>query len=317
MKIGNIYKNVALLSPYIEILLRQIYWRNHNLFERYSPHQTPKCKDQNIIHVDFNVVIEWLKTQGIKRGDLLIVHSSYGALECTDLSPSEIIEKLLELIGPEGTLCMPVIRKYKEEIKAQKEGLSLDGITYKYDVLKTTLISGLLPYELMHWPGAFTSHFPYNPLCAVGPLAKKMMEHNLDEELPSPHGPLSSWKYCYDHGAKICSIGTDIEHHTTMVHVAEEAFGNWCVSEKEWYDIRKFDIIDENKEHKFVSVKNRKEKWGKLHLAELNFVADLKKKNIMISDVTEGGILVGFVDSQKLIPYLIDKNKNGYPYYMV
>ena len=315
MSLGSIYNRIASISPFFEITLRNIYWRNVNHLGKYNPNKASGKKSQ-MPHVDFDKVEEWLKQQGVGEGSLLIVHSSYEGLECTGLSPEEIVARLLALVGSSGTLCMPVIRQFKEEKKAKKDGIPMTEIECKYDVKRTLVSSGMMPFVLMRHPEAFISHFPLNPLCAVGPLAEPMMKHNLDGVHPSPHGSNSCWKYCVDHKALICSLGTNLEHHNTTIHVAEEAYGDWRWSDEEWYDLRKFEIVDENKKSQKVVVKNRKEKWGTRHLAGINMNNEEKKRGIVKSEKIDGTIQVGFAESQKVIDFLRSKNKNGYPYYL-
>lgn len=316
MGLGSIYNKIALISPYIEIGLRKLYWRNVNTLSKYSPNKpTSSTEKKEAKYVDFEKVIDWLKSQGIGDGSLLVVHSGYGELECTGLSPDQIIDRLLQLVGPNGTLAMPVIRRYKEAEKAIKMGSDYRKVTCRYNVKKTMVMSGMLPYALMHRENAVISHHPFNPLCAVGPLANAMMEHNLDGDSPSPHGPNSSWKFCYDHGGKVCSIGTDIEHHNTMMHILEESFGDWYWPDDIWYDRLNFEIIDESNNSQTVIVKNRKEEWGKMHYAEINVCNAEKKVGAMRSDCVDG-ITVGYVDPPKMVELLRKKNKKGYPYFV-
>ena len=317
MRLNNIYNKLALTSPYVEVMLRHLYWRNVDWLKKYSPHKATRVNEIDITEkVDFETIIEWLKAKGVGAGDLLIVHSGYGELERTGLSPEEVVERLLQLVGPTGTLAMPVIRRFKDMEKAQKEGKNLAKETFKYNVRKTLVISGMLPYALMNKEGAVVSHHPFNPLCAVGPLANEMMEHNLDGNNPSPHGPNSCWKYCYDHGAKICSIGTDIEHHNTIIHIAEEAFGYWRWPSDKWYEQLRFEIIDESNKSQTYVVSNRKEEWGKLRFAEINVCTEEIKRGIMISEKV-GDITVGYVDPSLMVDFLQEKNKNGYPYFVL
>lgn len=316
MKITHLYNRIALISPYVEVFLRQLYWRNVALFGSFNPNQAKVLKEEsNTSRCSFNDVITWLKQRGIGEGSLLIVHSGYAELMKTGLTPEEIIEKLLELVGPTGTLAMPVIRLYKEAEKAKKAGIAPNDVIYKYNPQKTLVISGLIPYALMKHEGAIISKFPFNPLCAIGPLAKEMMEHNLDGNIPSPHGPNSSWKFCLDHDAKICSIGTDIEHHNTITHVAEEAYGDWRWSDNEWYDKYRF-IIEDTDGIIEKNVYNRKGDWGKLHVAEQNMLRRIKKSGSMLS-TTINGIKVGYVDPQIMISMFRSINGNGFPYYLL
>lgn len=319
MKLKQIYEQIALCSPRIETALRKLYWNNIKLLRRVNPYNgsAAPISLNSCIHVDFNEVINWYKLKGIESGDLLIVHSSLEGLSATGLKPDGIIDKLLDLVGSTGTLVMPVIRHYKEDppvVDLLKT--DLEKIACTYDVKRTPVVSGFLPFRLMRRKEAVISHHPYNPLCAIGPLAKAMMEHNLDGEYPSPHGANSAWRFAYDHGAKVVSLGVDIEHHNTIVHVADESFGDWKWSDEEWYDRRKFTIIDENKNVIEKTVSVRKQKWGLLYFIDIRLNRDLKKLGIMQVDKIGGEVEVGYVDVQRLIPYLRSRKDEGYPYYV-
>ena len=318
MSIRNIYEKLASTSPYVEILLRKLYWKNVNLLCRLNPHNSNGVSAvPSMKHVDFGDVIDWYNSKGICEGDLLIVHSSLEGLNSTGLKPDEIIDRLLELVGPSGTLAMPVIRHYKEDPPVSEYMKSdLEAIHCTYDVKRTPVNSGFLPFRMMRRKDAVISHHPYNTLCAIGPLAKEMMEHNLDGEFPSPHGPNSAWRFAYDHNAKVVSLGVDIEHHNTIVHVADESFGDWKWTDEEWYDRRKFTIIDENKNAIEKTVSVRKQKWGLFHFTDIRLNRDLKKLGIMKVDKIGGEVEVGYVDVQRFIPYLRSRKDEGYPYYV-
>lgn len=317
MIIGKIYKRIALLSPWVEVTLRKFYWKNVKFLKKFKPYSPVGLNNGSLIKfVDFNDVIEYLKCNGVCEGSLLVVHSSYDALECTGLAPEEIIEKLLNLIGPSGTLAMPVIRKFKGEPKTVDVLTTpMDNVVCTYDVKRTKITSGMLPYFLMRRDDSVTSLFPLNPMCAVGPLANEMMLHNLDGDCPSPHGPVSSWKFCYDHNAIIVGLGVTLEHYNTSVHVAEEAFGDWYWSEQEWYRKRCFTIIDKQGKETEKIVYERKPRWGTLHCAELNLHRDLNKAGIVIFSKIDDVIPMAIEKQQELITFLRSKNKKGYPYY--
>lgn len=315
MVLSSIYNGIALISPRIEVKLRKLYWSNIQRLKSLNPNKSPKGNGI-AKKVDFGKVLYWIESQGIKEGDLLIVHSSYATLECTGVQPEELVEQLLSVVGPTGTLCMPVIRKFKGEPKdAELLTKDVSDLVCTYDVDNTKITSGLLPYFLMKTPGSEVSLFPFNPMCAVGPLAKDMMEYNLDGDYPSPHGKNSSWKFCLDHNAKVLFLGTDLEHHNTMTHVAEEAYGDWYWSDDEWYRVRKFNIIDRDGNKQYKEVYERKPKWGMLHYAEINVNHDLKKEGIVKTDMIDGVIPMGYEDANTFVDYLRSKNKKGYPYF--
>lgn len=315
--ITKLYNSLALLSPRIEVKLRQLYWANTSRLSQYNPNvrTIEHRRKEEKSFVDFNDIIEQLKKWGVKEGSLLVVHSSYEALLSTRLSPIDIINSLRKLVGESGTLAMPVIRCYKEEpLAVEKMRGSYQPPKCVYNVRKTPVSSGLLPTFLMRIPGARVSLHPLNPMCAIGPLAEDMMKGNIDGAAPSPHGPSSAWKFCLDHNAIVIGLGTDLRHHNTMTHVAEEAFGDWYWSDEEWYNLRDFIIEEPGNAPIKLTVKERKPLWGMLHQAEMNRYRDLLNNEVLLSK-NIGDVLIELEFSQKLITYLRSKNKKGYPYF--
>lgn len=307
MDISKVYTKIALSNPQAEVFLRTLYWKNYKLLNRFRPQRN--IKPQNVQKISFDRIIEYLKSKNVGNGTLLVVHSSYGALKGTGLSPDEIIDRLLSLIGPDGTLAMPVIRKFAEEPAVEDElKVNMDDVVCIYDVQNTKIITGALPVCLHHRLDSITSRFPLNPMCALGPLAQEMMADNINGN--SPHDIHSSWKYCHDHHAVILGLGVDLAHYLTMLHVAEEAYPGWPV--KNWFRKRNFIIKDGDWECQ-KTVMERKPKWGMLHLADKRYTKDFKDEGILDEEVVESTV-VGLIDSQKLIAFLNEKKASGYPY---
>lgn len=312
--IGKIYEKVALLSPRMEVMLRQLYWKNSGRLKKSAKgtHETIK-KEQK--QVDFLKVLEWLKLNGVGEGTLLVVHSSYEALEATGLEPDAIVEGLLELVGKTGTLAMPAIRKYKGVPSyAERTGFEKIDIVCKYNTRKTKVSSGVLPYYMVLREDSEVSRFPLNPMVAIGPLAKEMMAHNIDEEWSTPHGPNSAWKFCFDHNAVVVGLGASLEHYNTMTHVAEEAFGDWYWPDDVWYCERTFDVVD-GEFNQRVNIRERKPYIGKLHFAEKNLYRDLIRDGIIKEGMIDNIIPVYYETAQEFINYLRSKNQKGYPYF--
>lgn len=314
MGISTIYHRLALISPSVEIFLRKLYWKNVRFLKKYSPYVQKKEKRDGTA-ADFDRVLDYLRSQGVGKGSLLVVHSSYSALESTNLTANQIIEALLDLLGPEGTLAMPAIRRFKEAPRGEELlKTNLDDLVCTYNVKKTMVQSGVLPYMMLRRPDSYVSHHPLNPLVAIGPLAKEMMLHNLDGEKPSPHGPNSCWKYCYDHDAFVIGLGVDLDHYNTISHVNEEAFGNWKWTDKEWYRDRRFCIIDEDGNKELVTVHERKPEWGMLRFAEINANRD-RNKSGLIHRTTVDGIALCVEKAGDYVDYLQSNNKKGIFYY--
>lgn len=316
MNLAVLYNKVALLSPRCEVMLRKIYWKNVKRLGKYNPHKARSMATSGK-HVDFQKVLDWLREQGVGEGSLLVVHSSYSGLECTGLDANQIIDALLELIGPTGTLAMPAIRKYKEGKKnGDGNNENMDDLVCTYNVKKTLVQSGMIPYMMLRRKDSVVSHHPLNPLVAIGPLAKPMMEHNLEGNRPSPHGPNSCWKYCYDHNAFVVGLGVDLDHYNTISHINEEAFGNWKWSDEEWYRDRIFDIIDEVGNKQRIVVKERKPEWGMLRFAELNANKDRNENGLIKRTKIDDSIVVCIEKAKEYIDHLQENNRIGKYFYL-
>lgn len=308
----TIFQKIVGISPTIEVLFRKLYWQNIKLMHQYKPKSSITSRNDTI--VSFDCILESLKNQGVANGDLLIVHSSYKALKPTNLSPDQIINALIKLIGEEGTLAMPVFRRFVEEptlydILSPK----LPKVICTYNVKKSPIWTGILPITLSHRNESVISQSPINPLTAIGKFSKPMMENNLVGDLLLPHGENSCWKFCLDNHAIIVGLGIDLVHSLTMLRVYEECNPS-SRPVKDWYEEREYKIIDNDFESS-VKVLDRKHFWGIFYLPQIKLRKDLLKNNILKSSLVDG-IPIETIDSQKLYLYFDEKNKKqrGYPY---
>lgn len=311
MKLGSIYNKLSEVSPFIEVLLRKLYWNNVEILKKYSSNRNERIYRTE--YVDFEEIIDFLKECGIGKGDIVILHSSYGTLKPISLNHKEIILRLLEYLGDEGTLAAPVIRVYKEEehlsLKEKLAG-ACESLTCLYDVENTPIWSGLLSKTIMEFPDSVTSRHPLNPLTAIGKHAKNMMSCNIDGEFPSAHGQNSSWKYCADNDAYILYLGVDFGHHITMQQVVSEAYPDYTPIN--YYYKRKF-IIKDGDFEKEIIVKERKRSMT-VFLPERCVRKDIinagivKMKNIK-------GIPISVIRAKELISFFRTQRKY-YPYYI-
>jgi aminoglycoside 3-N-acetyltransferase len=309
--ISNIYNSIALSSPRAEVMLRKLYWKNVELLSFLSPNKNNRIYRNNTLK--FEEVLSYLKNNGVNNGSLVVVHSSYGNLKPLSFSPSEVNDELIKLIGDSGTLAMPVIRAFKEDNLSLKDKLNdkIGEVECTYDINKTQVISGVLGIDLMKRKDSVTSKFPLNPLTAIGRLSDKMMEQNLEGDLPSPHGPNSSWKFCADNDALIVYLGVDFGHHLTMQHVSAECNDNWEL--KDFYINRDFKIIDgENVIYK--TVRERRQKWT-VYLAEKNVRKMLLKEGI-VKATNIDGVPVSVIKAKELLSFYDNHSNKTFPYYV-
>lgn len=315
MGLSSIYHKLVLSSPKVEVAIRCLYWNNVKLLKRFRSASSEGVEINESQHADFDKVIEHLRINGVKKDDIMIIHSSYGALAGTGLSPEDVINKLYSIVDEGGTLAMPAIRTFDEEAQYGDYYDNYMGdvgqyFTTVYNIYQTKVASGLLPFTMMRFDDAEISKFPLNPLVAIGEHAEAMMEHNIEGELPTPHGPCSSWAYCAERDAWNIGIGVDIKDYLTIFHVTQEV-ENWPV--KDWYFERDF-IIKKSKRETTLRIRERRHKWTK-YFAESNFYNDLIKAGVL-HVATIDGIPVYMTKTSELFDFIGKQKNPSYPYFV-
>jgi aminoglycoside 3-N-acetyltransferase len=166
---------------------------------------------------------------GVRRGGVLLVHSSLRALgfvsggpkaasvspEVTSGSPEPasgpqeaIIRGLLQALGPEGTLLMPA--------------LSYAHVTPHnphFDLHRTPSNVGAIPEAFRTRTGTHRSLHPTHSVCAAGPLAASLIKPHAADHTPcGPHSPFHTLS---EHGGQILMLGCGLAPNTSM-HAIEE-----------------------------------------------------------------------------------------------
>jgi aminoglycoside 3-N-acetyltransferase len=291
--------------PFLEIAIRIIYWKNifffNFIYKRFLFLRRFKNKRANIEQIDFSEIVSFLKDYGISHGDTLLVHSSYDSIKQSRKLPKEIIDDLLNLVGSDGNLVMPANRVFdynKEPIE--------------FDVKRTRVWSGALPFAMLLRKDCEKSRFPINSVVVIGKDAKDMVADNLTEDFSTPCGLNSAWYQCYLKDAYVLGLGIDLTHSLTMTHVAEDAWeSDWPIAD--WYENKQYQITDANFKQ-LVNVRQRRDKWGKFYFAERKLAKDLNDANILKTFIVQG-VDIQLVKSQELINFLRSRNKMGYPFY--
>ncbi len=237
------------LSPYLELLERKIYFKF--IKDKYK---TKKYRARHYLHakitkVDVDSFILYLKSLGVKKGDLLIVHSSIEGLQALNCRENQLLDQLIDLVGEQGTIALPA---FPDESKLKdKNGTKI------YDPRRSVAWTGMLPNLMLRKKGAIRSAFPCNPLVAYGRLAEDMMSQNLETKYA--HGKNSCWGYCVEHHAKILYLGLPAYHSCTVIHVSEDYQPDFWPAN--WYMDKKYYVKEQN-ELKLIHVKVRDSKWS-------------------------------------------------------
>lgn len=314
----GLVKKLFALSPHVELIARRLYWRNVQSLAgkvKKGYKKNPVAEQGGLDPFNFPLLTHHLRSRGVAEGSLLVVHSAFAALKGRVSGPEEVVDYLLSLVGSGGTLAMPAMPLYSNSRPVEAYlNSEVDTNTYKYNVQKSRIKTGVLPAALHKLKGSVRSRHPINTLVAHGALAHHLMSDNLKGESPLACGENSSWHKCVEADALIVGLGTDLTHSLTMIHVAEDIKDDrWPV--KDWYVPKKFLITDGEFQEARV-LRERSARWGALHFAERTLCKDLIKARILHSTLVDG-VVVEILSARALIEFLDARNHNGYPYFWV
>lgn len=149
-----------------------------------------------------------LTTLGVNAGDTLLVHSSLKSLGVVEATPSDVVEGLLSVLGPEGTLVFPTL-SYR----------FCGPQSTEFDQVHTPSCVGAISERFRTWPGVRRSLCPTHSCAALGPLASFLLgEHHLDG---TPCGPRSPFARLREAGGRVLFLGCGCNCNTSM-HAVEE-----------------------------------------------------------------------------------------------
>ncbi len=150
-------------------------------------------------------IVAGLRTIGLRRGDLVQVHSSLSAFGYVEDGADTVVDALLETLGPDGTLMVPTFNHGAVEI---------------FDVATSPSSNGKITEVLRLRPEAHRSVHPTHPYAAIGPLI-----NTFDWECPL--GKLTQ------RDGLILLLGVGMNSNT-IAHVAETRFGVPCLGYREY-----------------------------------------------------------------------------------
>lgn len=150
------------------------------------------------------------RTLGIQRGDTLLMHSSLRSFGHVEGGANAVLDGILDVLGPEGTLVVPTLTGY--------EGLSVENPPH-VDLRTAACWNGLIPETLRRYPQAIRSVHPTHSCAAVGGYAGDLTRgHALS---PTPCGVTSPYFRVAQTGGWIVLAGCDLSVCTTF-HTVEE-----------------------------------------------------------------------------------------------
>lgn len=167
---------------------------------------------------------EDLRLLGIRAGEVLLVHSSLSSLGWVSGGALTVVQALLDVLGPDGTLVVPsqtaANRDPSTWTPPPPEGWwpaireSLPG----FDPVRTpSQHVGVIPEQVRTWPGAVRSTHPQTSFAAVGTQAVELMRVHRNECHLGEESPLAALAAA---GAATLLLGVSFAKATAF-HLAE------------------------------------------------------------------------------------------------
>ena len=146
---------------------------------------------------------------GVRRGDLLMVHSSLRSIGFVKAGPETVVEALLQAIGPEGTLVVPTFTYPFTQ-----------DPTFVFDPAHTPSGMGAISEAARRRPEARRSIHLAHSVAAIGPLAETI----------AMSGGASAWdagspmRQVFDRSGRYLLLGVPYQNLTAM-HLCEVWLG--------------------------------------------------------------------------------------------
>ncbi len=151
---------------------------------------------------------------GILEGDSVLVHSSLSKMGYVKNGAIDVVDALLELIGPNGNLMMP---------SSPNGLLQLDFVNKNevFDVLNTPSVLGSISENFRKRKGVIRSLNYLEPVCAYGKNARYLTEGHFGEV--TPYTKNSPFHRLTEFNGKILYLGVDLDNAGTSLHVLEDS----------------------------------------------------------------------------------------------
>jgi aminoglycoside 3-N-acetyltransferase len=220
-----------------------------------------------------------------------------------------LLSQLKQHLGPSQTLCLPTHPKYSDNpgFMYDKSRLQLT-----YDTKKTPSSVGLISELFRRQPATLRSLHPLSSVAAQGPLAEELLQDNLNERLPLPHGTDSPYYRICRAGGTVLGLGVALIKAMTILHVAEEACdANWPVPG--FFYKRKFRVVDREGVVLEAVVRERRPEYVRsLILSAVR--RDLLREGLL-REYSIDGVRIATADARGVFEYMQERQKTStYPY---
>jgi aminoglycoside 3-N-acetyltransferase len=155
-----------------------------------------------------------LRELGLREGDSVLVHSSLSELGNVDGAADAVIDALLAVVGPQGTVLLPTLTG------TERDGPDAPPVM---DVRQTPCWTGRIPETARRRPGAIRSLHPTHSVTALGANAGRWTTGH--EKGTSPCDRSSPYHRLIEEGGSILLLGGVSHQSNTTLHCLEELAG--------------------------------------------------------------------------------------------
>lgn len=162
------------------------------------------------VHVTRADILAGLRAMGIGSGDLIQVHSSLSSFGFVEGGADAVVDALLELVAPDGTVMVPTFNH---------------GAEYIFDVRSSPSYNGAITEAFRHRLQAVRSVHATHAYATIGPLAAELCAGHLEAGtfgMESPLGKLAQ------RGGWILMLGAGM-NRCTAGHLGERKAGAHCI----------------------------------------------------------------------------------------
>ncbi|MBR6058271.1 MAG: AAC(3) family N-acetyltransferase [Victivallales bacterium] len=132
-----------------------------------------------------NDIVKGLRELGLKKNDIVLLHSSFRSLGDFDGDADDVIDAFMTVLGPKGAFIVPVFGSL-----------------------------GILPDRVKARKDAFVSEAPVGTLAGIGGRAKDVLSGHWEAE--TAHGEGSPFLKIAKAGGYVCLLGVDQDRNTTL-----------------------------------------------------------------------------------------------------
>jgi aminoglycoside 3-N-acetyltransferase len=172
-----------------------------------------------------DTVTAQLRELGVRPGETLLVHSSLSSLGWVNGGAVAVVQGLLEVLGPDGTLVVPTQSGslsdpalWSNPPVPEEWWSAIRATMPPYDPLVTPSRGvGVIPETIRTWPGTRRSAHPQTSFAAIGRRAAAIVEGHAPDCRLGEHSPLARLEAA---GARVLLLGAGYDACTAF-HLAE------------------------------------------------------------------------------------------------